>query len=218
MRGYCIFIHRLLFVCSGLCLFPASAEIQSDHLKVITSANPESNAIQSFVIIKEGQFLKEGIGKGYPPRTIGQQVPFVVEYTGPLTSAQSVSWQVTIPNKQHGTLNILSRIKGKGRTLKTSYTWHSEQLANNVSERHKLIFRPRPFSHQPAIYKKGKGPKGERRRYGGGTRNIDEKKYNPQITYDVILSISEGGQKIEEHRAILRMDYKDMIRQEYINH
>ena len=40
-------IHSLFHTCQ--------AEILSDHLDVITSGNPGSNAIQSFVIIKQGK-------------------------------------------------------------------------------------------------------------------------------------------------------------------
>jgi len=102
--------------------------------------------------------------------------------------------------------------------LSSGYQWQSDLLDAKIKDRQQLIFRPAPFSHQPAIYKKGKGPQGSRRKYGGGTRNIDEKKYNPKFSYDVTLSILENNIITATHKANLSMDRLDMIRQEYINH
>jgi len=193
-------------------------EIFSDHLSVITSASPESNAVQSFIIIKQGKFLKHGIKHSAKQQTISQQTPFVIEYTGPLKASQILEWKVVVSDKQHGRVKLLSKFKGKGRTLKSGYHWTSNKLDKSAQDRHRLIFRPAPFKHQPSIYKKGKGRKGERRKYGGGTRNINEKKYNPKFAYDVTLHIMQDNKIISSHKARLEMDRKDMIRQEYINH
>ena len=201
-------------------IYPAAsyADILSDSLSVITSADPESNARQSFIIIEEGQLLKEGIRHNAKQQTIGKQTPFVIEYNKPLSKNHRLQWQVQVSDKQHGTIQHLSEFKGKGRLMNSGFQWKSEVLDNSVLNRHRLVFRPQPFAHKPQIYKKGKGPKGERRKYGGGTRNINEDKYNPKFGYLVSLNIIQEGEPEVTHQAKIEMDRKDMIRQEYINH
>lgn len=201
-----------------ICSFSGQAEVFSNHLSVITSANPQSNAVQSFIIIDKGKFISQGIKHNGKSSSISQQTPFVIKYTAPLTPEQSLQWKIKVLDKQHGTVTLLSKYLGKGRMLNSGFTWQSEVLENNIKNRQQLVFRPKPFAHQPSIYKKGRGNKGKRRRYGGGTRNIDEKKYNPKFSYDVTLSILENNKTILTHKANLSMDRIDMIRQEYINH
>ncbi len=196
----------------------SQAKIFSDHLSVISSANPQSNAVQSFIILKEGEFLPQGIKHSSKQSTIGQQTPFVIKLTKKLEPEQSIQWSIKVLDKQHGKIKLLSKFKGRGRMLNSGYLWKSKALTHGNKDRQQLIFRPAPFPHQPKIYKKGKGPKGTRRKYGGGTRNIDEKKYNPKFSYDVIATVIEKDQIIETHKANLSMDRIDMIRQEYINH
>ncbi|MCW8934546.1 MAG: hypothetical protein OQK98_07460 [Gammaproteobacteria bacterium] len=185
---------------------------------MISSADPESNAIQSFVIIKKGSFIKQGIKHSSKQSTISQQTPFVIKFTDKIGPNQLLKWDIKVQDKQHGTIKLLSKFTGNGRMLSSGYHWQSKPLDSNVRNRQQLIFRPAPFSHQPAIYKKGKGPQGKRRKYGGGTRNIDEKKYNPKFSYHVTLSVLDNGKKIGTHKANISMDRIDMIRQEYINH
>jgi len=197
---------------------PSQAEIHSDHLTVISSANPQSNAVQSFIIVKEGRFLPLGIKHSSKQITISQQTPFVINLTKKLEVNQTIQWSIKVLDKQHGTINLLSKFAGNGRILNSGYLWKSERLNNQTKTRQQLVFRPMPFPHQPKIYKKGKGPKGTRRKYGGGTRNIDEKKYNPKFSYDVTAYISQNNKVIASHKATISMDRIDMIRQEYINH
>ncbi|VAW71054.1 hypothetical protein MNBD_GAMMA09-128 [hydrothermal vent metagenome] len=196
----------------------SQAEATSVHLSVITSANPQSNALQSFIITPENALLKEGIKHASKQQTIGQQTPFVIEYTQKAEKNQQLQWQIKVADKQHGTINVLSEFKGKGRMLNSGFKWQSSKLDGSVKNRQRLVFRPRSFKHQPSIYKKGKGPGGQRRKYGGGTRNINELKYNPEFGYIVTLSILDKDKIISNHKTHLKMDYKDMIRQEYINH
>lgn len=212
-------LHLLNFtLLNTLFISLAHAEVLSEDLSVITSANPESNSIQSFIIIEEGKFLKEGIKHTSKQQTISQQTPFVIDYTKPVTNKQTLQWIVKVNNKQHGSIKLLSDFKGDGRLFSSGYKWQSKPLSESIQDRHRLIFRPKPFSHQPEIYKKGKGPKGQRRKYGGGTKSIDEKKYNPKFEYHVTLNVIQNKKIISSHKAILSMDRKDMIRQEYINH
>jgi len=196
----------------------SQSEIFSDHLSVISSANPQSNALQSFIIVNKGVFLPHGIKHSSKQNTISQQTPFVINFTKKLEANQSIQWNIKVLDKQHGTIKNLSKFSGNGRMLNSGYLWKSAVLNSKNQNPRQLIFRPAPFPHQPKIYKKGKGPKGTRRRYGGGTRNIDEKKYNPKFSYDVTASISENKKIISTHKANLSMDRIDMIRQEYINH
>lgn len=155
----------------------------SKHLSVTTSANPESNANQSFIITKEGTLLKEGIKHSTKQQTIGPQTPFVIEYTKTLQKDINLQWNIRATNKKHGTITLHSKFKGKGRLLSKGYKWKSEILDKSVKDRQRLVFRPKPFKHQPRIYKKGRGPHGKRSKYGGGTRKIDIKKYNPKYAY-----------------------------------
>ncbi|MCW9047100.1 MAG: hypothetical protein OQK46_03395 [Gammaproteobacteria bacterium] len=185
---------------------------------MISSADTESNNIQSFVIIKKGSFIKQGIKHSSKQSIISQQTPFVIKFTDKISPNQLLKWDIKVQDKQHGTIKLLSEFTGNGRMLSSGYHWQSKLLNTNVKNRQQLIFRPAPFSHQPAIYKKGKGPQGKRRKYGGGTRNIDEKKYNPKFSYLVTLTILDNGKTIGTHTATLSMDRIDMIRQEYINH
>ena len=196
----------------------SQAAVYSDHLSVISSADPDSNAIQSFIIIKKGTFITQGIKQSSKQNTISQQTPFVIKFTKKTNSKQTLKWAIKVIDKRHGKIKLLSKFSGTGRILNTGYQWQSTLLDDNVKNREQLIFRPAPFSHQPSIYKKGKGPKGKRRKYGGGTRNINEKKYNPKFSYDVTLTILEDDIVTDTHKAKLSMDRIDMIRQEYINH
>lgn len=194
------------------------AEIHSKYLSVISSANQQSNEVQSFIIIKQGQLVKEGIKLSSKPQILGQQTPFVIRYTKPLEIGQTLQWQIKIPDKSHGTVNILSKFKGSGKISRSGYLWKSKLLNASEKSRAQLVFRPKPFSHHPSIYKKGKGRQGKRRQYGGGTRNIAEKKYNPKFTYEITLRLFQQGKQLSSHKTTISMDKKDMIRQEYINH
>jgi len=216
-----IFKQTTLFLATFISVFYSHiclSEIFSEHLSVITSADPESNAVQSFIIIDKGNFLSQGIKHSSTQSIISQQTPFVIKLTQKATPQQTLQWKIKVLDKQHGTIKLLSKHKGNGRMLNSGYAWQSQPLEHNLKDRHQLIFRPAPFSHQPSIYKKGKGPKGQRRRYGGGTRNIDEKKYNPKYSYNISVIVSENQKIIATHEANISMDRIDMIRQEYINH
>ena len=191
---------------------------QSKYLSVITSANAESNAARSFIIPKDGILLKEGIKNGSIQKIIGQQTPFVIEYTRKLKQNINFQWIIETTNKKHGTIKLLSKFKGKGRLLKSAYKWKSEILDKSVDDRHRLVFRPKPNKHLPSRYKKGRGPEGKRTRRGGGTRKINRHRYNPQYAYDITVHIFRDEKRIFTHRTRLEMDHKDMIRQEYINH
>ena len=219
------FLHKSQLALGHICLYCAAiyaqysnAEILSDDLSVISSANPQSNAVQSFIIVPQNRFIQQGIKYQTKQQTIAQQTPFVIEYKKALSDAETLEWHIKVSNKQYGTINMLSRFSGKGKLLKSGYLWKSDYLNKTVKNRHRLVFRPKPFSHQPVIYKKGRGASGQRRNYGGGTTRVNEKRYNPKLSYTIDLNILKSGSIVSSHKAILEMDKKDMIRQEYINH
>ncbi len=195
-----------------------SSEILSKFLYVTTSANPESNQNRSFVIVDSEEFLYEGIKQGVVRSPLGRQIPFVVEYSKELRDEMSTQWVIRVRNKRHGKVKLLSKFNGAARVQKRSYIWASEILDESVGDRHRLVFRPEPFRHQPTKYKKGKGKTGRRTQYGGGTRKINRYKYNPQYAYEVTLHLYKKNRRIFTYRTEIKMDRKDMIRQEYINH
>jgi len=219
------FLNNLKTVLGYTCLYyivlythHCNAEILSDDLSVISSADPQSNAVQSFIIIPQKKFMHQGIKHQTKKQIIAQQTPFVIEYNKQLNDTETLEWRVIVSNKQYGTINVLSSFSGEGKLLKSGYLWQSDYLNKTAKNRHRLVFRPKPFSHQPVVYKKGRGTSGKRRNYGGGTTHVDEKRYNPKLSYSINLNILKSGSIISSHKAILEMDKKDMIRQEYINH
>jgi len=66
------------------------AEVFSEHLSVISSADPGSNAIQSFVIIEKGKLITQGIKHSSKQSNISQQTPFVIKFTKKLEKNQSL--------------------------------------------------------------------------------------------------------------------------------
>jgi len=194
------------------------AQVTSHYLSVISSSNKKSNQARSFVIIKEGELLKEGIKHAPRQQYIGLQTPFVIKYTRALKNDTQLQWIVKSINKKNGSIKLLSKFKGKARITGSHYIWKSDILDNTVHDRQHLVFRPKPFKHLPVKYKKGRGNKNKRVRYGGGTRKINRYKYNPQYAYNITLHVFNNHKRIFTHRTNLQMDSKDMIRQEYINH
>ena len=121
-------------------------------------------------------------------------------------------------NRDSGSIEILSRHEGTFTSKNGKPFWQSELLGHDHYDRHKLVFKPDPRQHQPSIYKKGRGNNDSRRRYGGGTRHIDDENYNPRMAYRITVDILENKQISHSYSTQIQMDNKDMIRQEYINH
>ena len=196
----------------------ASDKVSAQGLKVTTSANPESNAVSSFIVVPSGQLIPEGIKQGSEQNFLALQIPFVIELPEIPDNSHDIQWQIIIPNRSHGGTRILSKYPGQQKNLAGELHWTSAILDSKVYDRHKLVFRPKPKNHQPGVYKKGKGRNGSRRKYGGGTRNIDDQSFNPRLTYRVKAFLLKNKQPVQSHESIIQMDNKDMIRQEYINH
>jgi len=196
----------------------ATAEPHQRHLKVTTSTDRDSNAAQSFIVVPAGKIIPEGITKDSNTKNLALQIPFIVQLSEKPDDDTLLQWTVSTSSKYYGGINLLSKFKGTKTKSQTTYTWQSRMLEPSIFERHILVFNPQSINHDTSVYKKGKGRNNKRQRYGGGTRLIDDKKYNPRLSYDVTLDIIKNKKTINSFNTIIRMDNKDMIRQEYINH
>ncbi len=187
-------------------------------LKVISSANPQSRAVNSFIIVPQGKFIPSGIKNNAGNKILALQIPFIIELEKKPAASTSIQWSITIPNRLYGSINVLSKFPASFIKQKDKTIWRSEPLTNKVYERHKLVFRPKPATHRPRIYKKGRGPKNTRRKYGGGTQQVDDKPFNPNLKYKISATLTDNKNQQRTYTATIAMDKKDMIRQEYINH
>lgn len=188
-------------------------------LNIITSDNPGSNALHSFIYVPQNRTIPEGIKRDAKSGVLKLQIPFVIDLPVSLTSQQHVRWRVSSNQKNNGGISVLSKYAMNEQKQADARLWLSDNLTENTEDRTRLVFRPDPPQHEPAIYKKGRGENGQRRRYGGGTTEINFEQFNPQVSYDVeaIVTDTTSGQT-EKYSGKISMDYKDMIRQEYINH
>ena len=162
--------------------------------------------------------IPEGIKQTSPQNTLSLQIPFVIELKQSAADDEHVIWKILIAKKQYGRIDLLSSFDGSTNDTLIGYSWQSRELDSRVLDRNKLVFRPKPKNHRPLMYKKGKGPNGKRRKYGGGTQAIDDELFNPRLSYHVFVDVIKAGQRQRRHQVLLQMDNIDMIRQEYINH
>lgn len=192
--------------------------IESDQLKVITSADPGSNEARSFVYVENGLSIPQGIKKSAAASVLTIQIPFVIDLPVMLSADDTVRWSIKTSSKDIGKVNILSKHHFKQKNNQQGYLWESGFLTTKDIDRQRLVFRPKPGKHQPAIYKKGRGGNGKRQKYGGGTVRINHKPYNPRLSYQVQAEVRSASGLTKTYEAQIRMDNKDMVRQEYILH
>lgn len=207
-------LARLIFIA---CLL-VSSQIAAQRLKITTSADVDSNAAHSFVIVPPNQTIPHGIKQNAVPAMLNTQIPFIAELESAVDNKVMLQWQITIPSKEYGEIELISKFNGHISREKNATIWRSQPLATAVIDRNKLIFRPAAPTHQPVIYRKGLSTNGERHAYGGGTRLINDAIYNPRLTYQVHVDVLRDAIITESYDATISMDDKDMIRQEYINH
>jgi len=204
---------------SLLILFMASSQAKNTtDLNIFSSSDIDSNEINSFIVIPKNSKIPEGIKQNSQQNTLSLQAPFVIELKLAPADDETVTWKIVITKKRYGTIDLLSNFKGKRKNTLQGFNWYSDALDSTVLDRHKLVFRPKPRSHQPQMYKKGKGANSKRRKYGGGSQAIDDELFNPRLSYHVFVDVEKAGQLQRRHQAVLQMDNIDMIRQEYINH
>lgn len=199
------------------CLLIAS-QVSAQQLNITTSADAESNAAHSFIVVPADKLIPHGMKHDATPDVLAMQIPFIAELASTPDSNVMLQWQVTLPSTRYGDIELISKFSGNTSREKNKIVWRSQPLDASVADRNKLIFKPAPARHQPVIYRRGLGANGERHAQGGGTRLIDDGIYNPRLTYQVHAEVLQDGIIIESHDATISMDDKDMIRQEYIQH
>lgn len=203
----------------AILLFSVNSRVGMTADLIITSSSDSgSNEVNSFIVIPENLSIPEGIKQNSSQKILSLQVPFVIELKQAPANDEEIIWKILIPKKQYGTIDLLSSFDGNTNNTLMGYSWQSRELDSKVLDRNKLVFRPTPKNHSPLMYKKGKGPNGKRRKYGGGTQAVDDQLFNPRLSYHVFIDVIKAGQLQRRHQVLLQMDNIDMIRQEYINH
>ena len=189
----------------------------ANNLKVFTSADAESNAHQSFIVVPDNAIIPEGIKHDSKQTLLARQVPFIIELLELPAADYDIQWSVKSLNKHHQGIRVFSAYH-KGSPNLSKSQWQSNVLGATVKDRNKLIFSPRPVNHKATMYKKGRGSNNERRKYGGGSLLINNRGFNPKIGYEVSVDIIKNNAIVNTYKTRIQMDKKDMIRQEYINH
>ena len=207
----------LFFVLISIFFSQSQAE-NHPSLKVITSADPDSNKNHSFVYVENGASIPQGIKKESIASELKLQIPFVIDLPVALKNGESITWQVKTISAYSGSIEVLSKYSVKKTKFKKGFRWQTKTMQSDIADRSRLVFRPKPVKHKPAIYKKGRGGNGKRRLYGGGTRKINDKFFNPRLSYQVVAAVKSADAVTKKYTAIIEMDNKDMVRQEYILH
>ena len=206
-------------VLSVICVLSVQfANVSAGELKIISSSDPGSAEVNSFIYLRDNVSVVQGVKKDNKLPPLKLQIPFVVDLPEPLKKGEVVQWFVTIESEDTGGINILSKFKFNKARYKKGFQWVSEILKSNVEDNSRLVFRPQPLKHQPPIYKKGRGGNGKRQRYGGGTQEIDERLFNPRLFYRIEAKVLTESGQFQSYHGKIEMDNKDMVRQEYINH
>lgn len=207
-------LAQLIFISCWLVATQSAAQ----PLKLTTSADADSNAAHSFIIVPAKKVIPHGIKHNATAEILPVQMPFVAELEPSHDPNVMLQWQITIPSPRFGDIELISKFPGNTSREKNKTVWRSQPLNATIADRHTLIFKPSLSTHQPVIYRRGLGANGERHAHGGGTRLTDDGIYNPRITYQIHAEILQDGVIIESHDASISMDDKDLIRQEYIHH
>ena len=190
-----------------------------DGLRVFTSDFAESNALQSFVVVPGKVQIPGGITSQSEKSILKKQSPFKIEILDEIEDNHQVQWKVTIPHNEFGRIRVISDYSGNKKVGANSTIWTSFKLNKKIPERHILVFEPRTQKHKSPIYKKGKPAPSSDRSRGGGTESIEVKNRNPRLAYLVDATIfNSAGKTIRRFSTSMKMDNKDLIRQEYINH
>lgn len=209
---------RLLLLAVICCSQNAVHATELPALKIVSSADPDSNKVKSFIHVPGNIEILQGVKNHASNTPLRLQIPFVIDLPVPLEDNETIEWIVKTKDKYIGNINVLSRHILKKEKERGGFLWRSSFLQKNVEDRTRLVFRPKPLRHQQPIYKKGRGGNGKRQRYGGGTPKIDEKQYNPRLSYIIVANVKKQSGNVLSYKGQIAMDNKDMIRQEYINH
>ncbi len=208
----------LLALCLSCCFVFNSYADETLSLVIISSSDSDSSQVNSFIHIENNAGIVQGIKRLSQQSSLKLQIPFVVDLPVKLGSADTVQWVISIKKRFIGGVEILSRHSFTKQNLEKGYQWVSAFIQSDVEDYSRLVFRPKPLKHLQPIYKKGRGGNGERQRYGGGTPKIDDKQFNPRLSYLITANVKKASGEIQSYKGKIEMDNKDMVRQEYINH
>lgn len=188
-------------------------------LVVKTSANDESNKAHSFIYFtKNNNDLVQGIKLSTKPSPLKKPIAFKFELKDRLEKNHFVTWEIRTRDKAFGRINLVSNFLGQYKKVSPGRLWQSEKLSASIQNRHILEYYPRAQEHLPPLYKKGRGKKNERQKYGGGTKDLNDYIYNPRLAYTVTASIYKFKKLITSYSEDIQQDDIDLLRQEYINH
>ena len=206
---------------SGLilsCTVLTAATLSAQQLTITSSGDADSSAAHSFIVVPPGKIIPHGIKHDAPQAVLATQIPFIARLEPITDNAAQVQWQITIPSKSFGDIELVSTFDGNVSRERDKIIWRSKPLDASVANRHILLFKPTTSTHKPVIYRRGLAKNGERHAQGGGTRLMDDSIYNPRLSYLIHVDILRGAKISESYDATISMDDKDLIRQEYINH
>lgn len=133
---------KKLSICALFFILLIPAISHANNLKVFTSANPDSNAVQSFIIVPDQSIIPEGIKHDSQPTLLARQVPFIIELINPPGAEADIQWSIKSLNKHHKGIRVYSKYHGNTPAAINTTTWQSKQLSSAVIERNKLIFSP----------------------------------------------------------------------------
>lgn len=210
--------HLFIFSVIYSCLVGFNITFAAIGLNVTSSADLESNKNRSFIYFTEDIEIIQGIKLTSQPSTLNKPIPFKFELLDPLDNSHFVQWKVRTRDKAYGRLNIVSEFLGNYKNAKPGRIWLSKKLSAGIKDRHILEFYPKAQKHQPPLYKKGRGKNNSRRKYGGGTKDLNDYIYNPRLAYEVTVSIYKNKKLVTSYSENIQQDDKDLLRQEYINH
>ncbi|HEX5637832.1 MAG TPA: hypothetical protein VFY78_12130, partial [Gammaproteobacteria bacterium] len=97
-------LARLIYIACAL----GSTQLAAQQLKVTTSADADSNAARSFIMVQANQAIPHGIKHDAPSATLTMQIPFIAELEPVSANNMMVQWQVTIPSKNYGEIEVIS--------------------------------------------------------------------------------------------------------------
>ncbi len=187
-------------------------------LEVTTSDEPDSDIARSFIYVIGDEEIIQGVKLKTQPSVLTKPIPFSFELIDSLDNSKFIQWKVRTRNKTYGRLNVVSNFQGSYKNVKPGRIWLSEMLSAGVRDRHIFQFLPKPQKHQPPLYKKGRAKNDVRRKYGGGTKDLNDFIYNPRLAYEVTVNIFKNKKLIQSYTESIQQDDKDLLRQEYINH
>lgn len=207
----------LSFILLKLSLFPTM--VLAIGLSVTTSANIESNSLHSFIYFsKHNKNVIQGIKLSTHPSILKKPIPFKFVLNDPLDKSIFIQWEVRTRDKAYGRIKLKSNFLGDYKNAKPGRIWLSKKLSAGIKNRHILEFYPKAQTHQPPLYKKGRGKQNKRRKYGGGTKGLNDYIYNPRLAYEVTVSLYKNKKLVTSYTQKIQQDDKDLLRQEYINH